>query len=180
MHQQTLLYNARRFGRQLHVLLLMKRPSSNLINALIAKGIVEALFVGVIAVGFHLSAFPPTFHGWGEAVYLSRSISGWAINDANQSERVEVQLFVDGKFAGTQVANLSRPDVKAAGWAIDEWHGYSFQLAEVSAGSHEAQVYAVHPSGSGARYTLQLLGDPIVFSVGTNGTWLPNNVKTNR
>ena len=158
----------------------MKKPSSKLINVLIAKCIIETLFVGAIAVGFHLTAFPPTFHGWGEAVYSSRSISGWAVNDASPWDRVEVQLFVDGKFAGTQIANQSRPDVKAAGWAIDEWHGYSFQLAEVPVGSHEARVYVVHPSGNGVRYTLQLLGDPIVFSASANRTWQPVSVNPNK
>jgi hypothetical protein len=158
----------------------MKTPSSKLINVLIAKGIIETLFVGAIAVGFHLTSFPPTFHGWGEAVYSSRSISGWAVNDASQWERVEVQLFVDGTFAGTQVARLSRPDVKAAGWAVDEWHGYSFQLGEVSYGPHEVRVYAVHPSGNGARYTLQLLGDPIVFSATASGTWQSVSINTNK
>lgn len=158
----------------------MKKPSSTLINVLIAKGIIEALFVGAIAVGFHLTAFPPTFHGWGEAAYSSRSIAGWAVNDASPWERVEVQLFVDGKFVGTQVANLSRPDVKAEGWAKDAWHGYRFQLGEVSVGSHEARVYAVHPSGNGARYTLQLLGDPIVFSASVNGTWQPVSLNANK
>jgi len=158
----------------------MKKPSSKLINVLIAKGIIEALFVGAIAVGFHLTAFPPTFHGWGEAVYSSRSIVGWAVNDASPWERVEVQLFVDGKFVGTQAANVSRPDVKTAGWAKDEWHGYGFQLGEVSVGSHEARVYAVHPSGNGERYTLQLLGDPIVFSASATGTWQAASINVNK
>ncbi len=43
-----------------------------------------------------------------------------------RGERVEVQLFIDGKLVGTQVAHLSRPDVLAAGWSKDEWHGYNF------------------------------------------------------
>ena len=72
---------------------------------------------------------------------------------------------------GTQVAQLSRPDVVAAGWSKDEWHGYSFVVPEVPTGSHEARVYALHSSGAGARYTLQLLGDPIVFEVNPDGSW---------
>jgi hypothetical protein len=149
----------------------MKKPTSRLINVLVAKGILETLFVGAIAVGFHITTFPPTFHGWGEAVHSTRAISGWAVNNASPWERVEVQLFVDGKFAGTNIANLSRPDVKAAGWTIDEWHGYSFQLSQVSDGPHEARVYAIHASGNRSRYTLQLLGDPIIFWANANGTW---------
>jgi len=125
-------------------------------------------------VGFYVTAFPPTFHGWGEAVVSTRSISGWAVNSASPWERVEVQLFVDEKFVSTQVANRSRPDVSGAGWAKDEWHGYSFQLGDLSEGPHRARVYAVHQSGAGERYTLQLLGDSVTFEVAANGTWRAN------
>jgi len=154
----------------------MKKSSSTLINILIGKAIVESLLVGTIAVGFYVTAFPPTFHGWGEAVVSTRSISGWAVNSASPWERVEVQLFVDEKFVGTQVANRSRPDVRDAGWAKDEWHGYSFQPGDLSEGLHRARVYAVHQSGAGVRFTLQLLGDSVTFDVDANGAWRANDV----
>ena len=144
---------------------------TRLVNLLIAKSILETILVGTIAVVVYLNAFPPTFHGWGEAVAGTKSISGWVVNDAEPWRRVEVQLFVDGKPIGTQVAHLSRPDVVAAGWSKDEWHGYSFAVDELAAGSHEARVYALHSSGNGARYTLQLLGDPIRFEVNPDGSW---------
>jgi len=149
----------------------MKKPSAKLIHILIGKAIIETLLIGAIAVGFNVAAFPPTFHGWGQAVQPSRSIAGWAVNDASPWERVEVQLFLDGKLVGNQVANLSRPDVSAAGWAKDEWHGYEFQLVKLNTGTHEARIYAVHQSGRGERYTLQLLGDPIELSVLPDGSW---------
>ena len=136
---------------------------SKLVNLLIAKSVLDTILVATIAVIVYLNAFPPTFHGWGEAVVQEQRIAGWAINDADPWARVEVQLFIDGKFVGTQVAQLSRPDVAAAGWAKDEWHGYSFIVKDLAAGVHEARVYAVHGSGGGTRYTLQLLGDPIRF-----------------
>ena len=132
-----------------------------LVNLLIAKSIIETIFVGTIAVVVYVKLFPPTFHGWGEAVAASQSISGWAVDDADPWGRVEVQLFVDGKFVGTTVAQLSRPDVMAAGWAKDEWHGYEFVVTGLTEGMHEAKVYALHRSGE--RYTLQLLGNPITF-----------------
>jgi hypothetical protein len=147
----------------------MKKPQ--LVNLLIAKSVLETILVGTIAVVVYLKAFPPTFKGWGEAVAASQSISGWAVSDADPWRRVEVQLFVDGKLVGTQVAYLSRPDVVAAGWARDEWHGYSFVVPRLSSGVHEARVYALHSSGNGARYTLQLLGDPIQFEVRVDGNW---------
>ena len=144
---------------------------TRLVNLLIAKSILETILVGTIAVVVYLNAFPPTFHGWGEAVAGTKSISGWVVNDADPWRRVEVQLFVDGKLIGTQVAHLSRPDVVAAGWSKDEWHGYSFTVDGLAAGSHEARVYALHSSGAGTRYTLQMLGDPIRFEVNPDGSW---------
>jgi hypothetical protein len=144
-------------------------PSAQLVNLLIGKSILETLLVGTIAVVVYLSTFPPTFHGWGEAVHESRSIAGWAVNDAAGWERVEVQLFVDDRLQGSQTANLSRPDVAAAGWARDEWHGYKFTLPESTPGNHEARVYALHRNGD--RYSLQLLGDPIKFVVNGDGSW---------
>ena len=149
-----------------------------LVTLLIAKSVLDTLLVGTIAVVVYLNAFPPTFHGWGEAVVQERNISGWAVNDADPWQRVEVQLFIDGKFAGTQLAQLSRPDVVAAGWARDEWHGYSFVVSDLPAGNHEARVYAQHANGT--RYTLQFLGDPIFFEVSEDGSWKPFPAKAQR
>ena len=148
----------------------MNKPPAQLVNLLIGKSIAETILVGVIALGVYVNAFPPTFHGWGEAV-ASRSIAGWVVNDAAPWQRVEVQVFIDGKLSGMQVANLSRPDVAAAGWARDEWHGYNFAIDLLPAGNHEARVYALHESDGAARYTLQLLGDPIRFVVNADGSW---------
>jgi len=148
----------------------MKQRSSQLVHLLIAKSILETILVGTIALVVHVKAFPPTFHGWGEAVVATRSIAGWAVNSGEPWGRVEVQLFVDGTRVGTQVASLSRPDVQAAGWSRDEWHGYNFPVADLRVGPHEARVYAFH--GSGTQYTLQMLGDPIRFEVQEDGSWI--------
>ena len=144
---------------------------TRLVNLLIAKSILETILVGTIAVVVYMNAFPPTFHGWGEAVAGTKSISGWVVNDSDPWRRVEVQLFIDGKLIGTQVAHLSRPDVLAAGWSKDEWHGYSFTVDGLTPGSHEARVYALHSSGANTKYTLQILGDPIRFEVNPDGSW---------
>ena len=153
---------------------------SQLVNLLIAKSILETILVGTIALVVYLNAFPPAFKGWGEAVVSSQSIAGWVVSDTDPWRRVEVQLFIDGKLAGTQVAYLSRPDVVAAGWARDEWHGYNFPVTGLSPGAHEARVYALHSSGKGARYTLQMLGDPIKFNVKEDGSWQRSPAKAQR
>ncbi len=151
-----------------------------LVNLLIAKSILDTLLVGTIAVAAYFKAFPPTFRGWGEAVAESQSISGWAINDSDPWQRVEVQLFIDGKLVGTQVAHQSRRDVVTSRWARDEWHGYNFVVSGLAAGMHEARVYALHSSREGARYTLQMLGDPIKFQVTAEGYWQISPAKAQR
>jgi hypothetical protein len=142
-----------------------------LVNVLIAKSIFETILVGAIAVVVYMNAFPPAFKGWGEAVDETQTIAGWAVNASDPWQRVKVQLFIDGALRGEQVAIYSRPDIVAAGWAKDEWHGYVFTTPKLPPGIHEARVYAMHPSRNGALYTLQLLGDPIRFEVNADGSW---------
>lgn len=149
----------------------MKKPSSRLINVLIAKSILETTLVGAIAVVVHLTAFPPVFQGWGEAVVETQTIHGWVVNYAKPWDRVEVQLYIDGRFRGREIATHNRPDVFAAGWSSDAYHGYGFTTPKMEPGIHEARVYAVHGSGDGARYTLQMVGDPIKFRIKDDGSW---------
>lgn len=145
----------------------MKTPSPTLVHVLIGKSILETLLLGALAVFTFITVLPPYFHGWGEVT--DTGISGWVVNNAAPWERIEVQLFVDGKFVADALANESRPDVFAAGWAKDQWHGFTFPLTSMNAGLHEARVYALHDSGDGVRKSLQLVGDPIQFSVDKNG-----------
>lgn len=145
----------------------MKTPSTLLVHVLVGKSIAETLLVGALAVFTFIAVLPPYFHGWGEVT--ETGVAGWAVNNATPWDRVEVQLFIDGQFMAQTVANGSRPDVRAAGWSRDEWHGYTFPIKALNPGPHEARVYALHDSGEGVRKTLQLLGDAIPFSVDSNG-----------
>jgi hypothetical protein len=145
----------------------MKLPSTNLVHVLIGKSILETVLVGSLAVIAFLTVLPPYFHGWGEVT--DYGVAGWAVDNGSRWERVEVQLFIDGNFFNTAVANRSRPDVSSAGLAVDEWHGYAFVINSLSAGAHEARVYALRNSGNATRKSLQLVGTPIPFIVGTNG-----------
>lgn len=157
----------------------MKHPGHRLVNILLAKSLAETVLVGAIAVVFFIDAFPPFFRGWGEAT--DKSLAGWAVNSHAAWERVEVQLFIDGIFVANSVANRSRPDVVAAGWAKDEWHGFEFELHKITPGEHEARVYAFHSSAGGVRSTLQLLGLPIKFRKQADGTLIDlSKSKVNR
>jgi hypothetical protein len=145
------------------------KTRKRLTNYLIIKSIIEILFVCAVSVGFYLTAFAPFFRGALDTAD-ARNIAGWVVNQAEPQAHVEVQLYVDGQFAGDLRADVSRPDVKAAGRAEDERHGFVFDTPTLSAGEHEARVYAVHESGEGQRRTLQLIGKPLHFSVAQNET----------
>jgi len=155
---------------------VMKNPSARLVHVLIGKSIIETLLVGALAVFTFITVLPPFFHGWCEVT--PRGISVWAVNNASPWERVEVQLYVDGKFVGDGIADQARPDVLAAGWAKDQWHGYTFVVPTSLAEGyefrlHEARVYALHGSGKGVRKSLQLLGEPIPFRMTREGRVVP-------
>ncbi|HEX8176331.1 MAG TPA: hypothetical protein VF543_14540 [Pyrinomonadaceae bacterium] len=135
-----------------------------LAQLLIAKSVIEALFVGVVAVGFYYTAFSPHFRGWSD-VADAKVVSGWAINEAAPGSAVEVQVYIDGRFAGDGLANLPRPDVFKAGRSTTELCGFRLVTPPLAAGEHEARVYAVHPSDGGSRRTLQLIGVPLRFRI---------------
>ena len=137
---------------------------ARLAHFLIAKATIETLFVGALAVGFYLTAFTPYFRGSLD-VADSRHVAGWVVNEREPQARVEVQLYIDGRFVDNRAADIARPDVLAAGRSTDEGHGFVFDTPPLPAGEHEARVYAVHASGDGERRTLQLLNKPLTFTV---------------
>ena len=145
----------------------MKKSSISLVHVLIAKSIIETLFVSTLVVVYFLGVFPH-FHGWGEVT--PPTISGWAVNSHNPNERVEVELFIDDKFVARTTASQSRPEVVAGGWSTDEWHGFTIHVSTMELGYHEARIYAIHDSGRGARKTLQLVGHPFRLQVAPDGT----------
>lgn len=135
-----------------------------LTNFLLFKSVAEALLVTALAVGFYYDAFNPFFRGTIDVVNAGQ-VAGWAVDESRPAARVEVQLYVDGRFVASQLADQPRPDVLAANRATDERHGFVFNLPPQTAGEHEARVYTVHASGDGVRRTLQLIGRPVGFSV---------------
>jgi hypothetical protein len=137
---------------------------SRLTQLLIAKSVIEALFVAVVAVGFYYTAFSPHFRGWSDVADAKR-VAGWAVNEAAPGEPVEVQVYIDGRFAGDGLANRPRPDVLKAGRSTTESCGFQLETPPLAAGEHEARVYAVQASAAGARRTLQQIGLPLRFRI---------------
>jgi hypothetical protein len=136
---------------------------ARLLKLLLAKLTLDLLFVGALAVYTHAVAFHPFYSG--SLDYAdSRSVRGWVVDRAEPASAVEVQLYVDGRFAAASLADEPRPDVFEKGFAQDERHGFVFRLGPVQPGEHEARVYAVHASSAGARRTLQQIGGSLRFT----------------
>ena len=130
---------------------------SRLTNFLIAKSIFEALFVGTLALVFYLATFNPFFRGALDEA-TPQHVYGWAVDETSPASRVEVQLYLDGHFAGAGLADLPRPDLLAAGRATDELHGFSFTTPALTPGEHEARVYAVFAGKNETHRTLHQIG----------------------
>lgn len=138
------------------------KARARLVHLLISKSIVEALLIASVAVAFFFSTTNLYLRG-----VLDNAdkmfVTGWVVDESRPYARVEVQLFVDDRFAGAAIADQFRPDVREAKRAEDDWHGFVFSTPRLAVGDHEARVYAVHSNGSGVRRTLQLIGKPYRF-----------------
>ena len=122
----------------------------------------EALLVTAVAVGFYFATTNRHLQGVLDRADV-QTVTGWVVDQAQPSTRVEVQLFIDDRFAADAVAAQFRPDLREAHRAEDDWHGFVFQTPRLSPGDHEARVYALYSNGAGSRQTLQLIGKPFRF-----------------
>jgi predicted RNA-binding protein with TRAM domain len=141
---------------------------SRLARALIAKSIVETLFVVALAVYFAYANVNPFFRGSIDVADQS-TIEGWVVNEAQPGERVEVHLYINGHFVGRRIADAPRADVLAAGRSFDAYHGFVFDTPPLPPGNiYEARVYAMHVSGDGGRRMLQEFDGGRRFGVKAN------------
>ena len=135
---------------------------ARLTRLLLLKLTLDLLFVAALAVYMHAVAFRPFYSG--SLDYAdSKSVRGWVVDRSEPAAAVEVQLYIDGRFAAAALADEPRPDVFEKGFAEDERHGFVFNLADTQTGEHEARVYAVHASRGNSRRTLQQIGAPLRF-----------------
>lgn len=141
---------------------LAPRTRVRLTTLVIAKAVLDLLFVAALAVYSHAVAFHPYFTGSLDFAD-GESVRGWAVDRAQADRSVEVQLYVDGQFVADGFADQPRPDVFARGYAPDERHGFVFTFERPLYGQHETRVYAVYSSRGGARRTLQQIGSPLRF-----------------
>ena len=141
------------------------RLLARLSRTLIAKSIVESLFVVALAVHFSYTNINPFFRGSID-VAGARTIEGWVVNEAAPNARVEVHLYIDDHFVSRRLADAPRADVLAAGRSRDAYHGFVFTTPPLPP-NHDylVRVYAMHFADDGARRVLQEIGAPTTFNI---------------
>ncbi|HVF86364.1 MAG TPA: hypothetical protein VM866_02185 [Pyrinomonadaceae bacterium] len=143
---------------------LIPDSRSRLTHLLIAKSLLEMLFVGSLAVFFYYQTFNVYIRGSLDAAD-ARNVAGWAVDEGEPQRRVVVQLYINDRFVASREADAFRPDVLAAGRAADERHGFMFDTPALPPGDYEARVYAQHESSGEGRRTLQIIGRPLKFQI---------------
>lgn len=138
--------------------------AAKLLRAVIAKSFVEVVLVCVVASLAAFSTFSPQLRGAIDVADQTR-IAGWVNDPWSPEQSLEVQLFIDGKFVASQLADHTREDLVTAGVTKRPNHGYSFQLQQfnVSSGKHSAQVYAVREAAGANKILIPVVASPITF-----------------
>lgn len=143
---------------------LSPRVRARLTLLLVLKSAAEALFV-LALVAFYFADLRAGYAGAVESVD-GGVLKGWVVDRAKPSETVEVQLYVDGRFAASTYAGETPGDSERGGEGVRR--RFSFDLKFDGGAGHEARVYAVR-EGRGGRRVLSLLGRPVRFGAGAAG-----------
>jgi hypothetical protein len=126
-----------------------------------AKLALDLLFVCGLAAYTHAVTYRNGFAGELEQAD-GLGARGWVVDLEQPGSPVEVQLFLDGRFAAATLANESVTDTQ--GNSFDNGRrAFVFRFEQPRSGEYEARVYAVRARGGGARRTLQQVGDPRHF-----------------
>lgn len=143
---------------------LSVRAGARLSRFIIAKSILETLFVVALVAHFSYAHFNPRLRGSLD-VADEREIAGWATDEDQPAKQIEVELYIDGHFVARRRADATRADVLAARRAADAEHGFVFQTPQLAPGEHEARVFAVHEGADAQRKTLLQIGNPKSFKI---------------
>jgi hypothetical protein len=145
---------------------LSVRDGARLSKILIGKSLVETLFVAALVVIFSYTYFDPRLRGTLD-VANEREVVGWVVDEDEPGRQVEVELYIDDHFVARRRADVSRPDVLAAGRAASAYHGYAFETPPLPArdAEYEARVFVVHEGADRDRVGLQKVGKSLRFKV---------------
>lgn len=133
----------------------MDSTATKLLRAIIGKSFVEVALVCVVASLAAFTTFSPQLRGAIDVADQTR-VAGW-VNDPRLPETaLEVQLFIDGKFIASRLADDRRDDLVSAGVTTSPNHGFSFDLEsfKLPAGEHSAQVFAVRDAAGASKILL--------------------------
>ena len=76
-------------------------------------------------------------------------VRGWAFDPDTVNEAVSIQVYLNGAYWKTVVANSSRPDVHSA-HGCGENHGFAFTIPVTEAGTYSVHLYAVNTNANAA------------------------------
>jgi hypothetical protein len=138
------------------------RARGRLVKLIAAKLTLDLLFVCGLAIYAHAVTFKRGFDGDIEHADGLR-VSGWVVDLEQPGAPVEVQLFLNGRFAAATVASGSVANGTPDNSPDRGRQPFIFQFERLRYGEYEARVYAVRERRGGARRTLQQIGDPRGF-----------------
>ncbi|MDX2033247.1 MAG: hypothetical protein SF339_21400 [Blastocatellia bacterium] len=143
-----------------------RSTASRLLRAVIAKSFIEILLVCLVATLVAFSTFNPQLRGAVDVAGPER-LAGWVNDPRAPDERIEVQLFIDGRFVATTRADGRRDDLVAAGVTATPSHGFEFDLValRLPPGRHPAQVFALRPTTGGRMMLLPITKQPSLIQV---------------
>lgn len=142
----------------------MGSKATKLLRAIIAKSFVEVVLVCVVASLAAFSTFSPQLRGAIDVADQAR-VAGW-VNDPRSPEKsLEIQLFIDGKFVASKLADAPRGDLVKAKVTTRPNHGFDFEVGQLnlSPGKHSAQVYAVREAAGESKILLPISALPVTF-----------------
>ena len=134
------------------------RVRRRLAQLVAVKLALDLLFVCGLAIYTHAVTYRSGFDGALEHAD-GQGVSGWVVDLEQQSAPVEVQLFLDGRFAAATLASEPAPSDSARRGR----RAFVFQFGQPRNGEHEARVYAVRVGRGGMRRMLQQIGEPLRF-----------------
>lgn len=147
-------------------LLRGRQRSAGLLYLIIAKSTIELLLLAGIASYVGWFTFHPLIHGVIDTA-SAEEVTGWAFNPEAPLASVEVQLFLDGRFFASRMADQARPDLVSAGVTTRPDHGYRFPIppAALTAGRHTVEVFVLQPALNGYQTLIPLATKPRSFVV---------------
>jgi hypothetical protein len=138
--------------------------ASRLLRTIIAKSLIEIIFVCAVATLAAFSNFSPLLRGAIDVADQTR-VAGWVLDPLDPDRVIEVQLFIDGNFVTAKLADERRDDLVEAGVTTKPGHGFTFRLDSLNLadGSHTAQVYALRESSSANKVLIPISKTSRIF-----------------